>query len=147
MEALLDDLPYASSLLRKYKIHTLTVVRDGELYTADDQKGTHGTFRLLAREGAYRQYQGAGTIENSLVGRISAEVVATIRYTPAEACLIRNDLEFWVLVNNSFLDFLCRLFNPLLKGALRSNVEQLVLTVQLLAVSVRSSGEDADGHY
>ena len=142
MEALLDDLPYASSLLNRYKIHTLTVVRDGDLYTADDQKGVKGTFSLLAREGAFREYQGAGTIENSLVGRISAEVVASIRYTPVEAYLIRNDLEFWVLVNNSFIDFLCRLFNPMLKGVLKSNVENLVLMVQQLAIAVRSSGDD-----
>jgi hypothetical protein len=147
MEALLDDLPYASSLLNRFKIHTLTVVRDGDLYTADDRKGVKGTFRLRAREGAFREYQGAGTIEKSLVGYISAEVVATIAYTPVESYLIRNDLEFWVLVNNSFIDFLCRLFNPLLKGVLKSNMEHLVLTVQQLAVAVRSSGDDVFAHY
>jgi hypothetical protein len=143
MEALLDDLPYASSLLEKHKIHTLSVVRDGEGYAADDRKGTRGTFRLRLRDGAFREYQGTGTIDNSLVGHISAEVVAAIRYTPVEEHLIMNDLEFWVLVNNSLIDFLCRLFNPLLKGALRNNVEFLVLTAQQLAVAVRSSGEDA----
>jgi hypothetical protein len=147
MEALLDDLPYASSLLDKYKIHSLTVVRRGDGYAADDHKGVEGTFRLRFMDGSLREYQGSGTIDNSLIGRISAEVVAAIHYTPVEEHLVRNDLEFWVLVNNSLIDFLCRLFNPLLKGALRSNVEFLVFTSQQLAVAVRSSGEEVLTHF
>jgi hypothetical protein len=140
MEALLDDLPHASSLLRKYGIHTLTVTRDGEAYAAYDGKGIEGTFVLLFRDGAYRQYAGEGVIEKSIAGRISAEVVASISYTPAGDRFITNDLEFWVLVNNPVLDFLCRLFKPMVRGVLENNVEFLVHTVQRLAVAVRASG-------
>jgi hypothetical protein len=142
MQALLDDLPYASSLLRKYKIHTLTVTREGEGYTAYDSKGIKGNFVLLSRDGTFREYLGEGMIEKSIAGRISAEVVASISYTPAGDQLVTNDLEFWVLVNNPVLDFLCRLFKPMVKGVLRDNVDFLVQKVQQLAVAVRSSGED-----
>ena len=74
---------------------------------------------------------------------ITADVVATIRFSPVHPFLLTGDLEFWVLVNNDFLDFLCRVFRPLLKSVLRNNVEFLVETSQKLANTIRERGESA----
>lgn len=143
MEYLLDNLPCAAQLLTVYGIHPLTIERRGGHYHAEDANGLEGTFQLEGEMGGFREYRGTGAITNASIGVITADVVATIRYSPVHPFLLTNDLEFWVLVNNDFLDFLCRVFRPLLKSVLRKNVEFLVETSQKLANTIREQGGSA----
>jgi hypothetical protein len=143
MEYLLDNLPCAAQLLTVYGIHPLTIERRGGHYHAEDENGLEGTFQLEGETGGFREYRGKGAIKNSSIGVITAHVVATIRYSPVHPFLLTNDLEFWVLVDNDFLDFLCRVFRPLLKSVLRNNVEFLVETSQKLANTIRERGGPA----
>jgi hypothetical protein len=84
-----------------------------------------------------REYMGTGAIENRFMGVITADVVATVRYEPTEAACIRCDLEIWVLVHNSFIDFLCKVFKPFLAGILKSKMDLFMSTVQQLAQQLR----------
>ena len=143
MEYLLDNLPCAAHLLTVYGIHPLMIERWGGHYHAEDENGLEGTFQLEGEMGGFREYRGKGAIRNGAIGVITADVVATIRFSPVHPFLLTGDLEFWVLVNNDFLDFLCRVFRPLLKSVLRNNVEFLVETSQKLANTIREQGGSA----
>ena len=139
MEYILDNLPYASELLNQYGINTLRITSLGDGgFSADDSTAIKGTFQLVKKDGRFREYEGNGTLAINIVGEINADVVATILYREHDVSRITNDLEMWVLVNNSFLDFLCRVFRPLLKGILKSNLEFFIGVTQQFAERYRA---------
>lgn len=137
MTFFLDDLPYASRLLREYGIHSLTVTSSEGVYHAEDSTGLRGGFWLVKKKHNQREYMGTGAIENRIIGVITADVVAAVRYEPTDAGCIRCDLEIWVLVHNSFIDFLCRVFKPVLAGILKNKMDLFVSTVKQLAQQVK----------
>ena len=138
MDFLLNNLPYATTLLNKYEIHTIQIIPDAGKYRVEDSNGLKGTFWLVQKNFSSRIYKGYGSIDSKIVGKFSADVVATIDYKYFSHELITNDLELWVLVSNSFLDFLCRIFRPFLKGILKNKLEGFINSAQKLADNVRT---------
>jgi hypothetical protein len=138
MEFFLDNLTYAAHIMSEYEIHPLRIKQtDPNTFYAEDDNGLNGTFSLLQREGRFREYGGTGEFQNTTTGVISADVIASVHYEQSEYKTISNDVEFWVDVNNPFLDFLCRLFRPLLTGILKKNLDVFINATQQMALTVR----------
>lgn len=146
MEYFLDNLPYASEILNRYQIHSLRIesVGEGSFYAEDDD-GLKGTFTLLKKDGGFREFGGNGEIENRVIGLITADVIAAIHYKELTATSISSNLEFWVRVNNPFLNFLCRIFRPLLNQILKNKFDHFINVAQSFADKVRSN-EEIIGH-
>ena len=144
MEYFLDNLDHASFLLNVYNIHTLRIRAMGDnVFYAEDNGDLSGNFYLFEKNGRFRNYRGEGTINNRLIGSVSADVIASIHYRKLTPDTIVNDLEFWVKVNSSFLDFLCRIFQPLLIRAMEKKFTSLIDIFQTFAGRIRSDPEDA----
>lgn len=135
MTYLLDHLPVASVLLNEYGIHTLRI-RDTrpDTFHAEDESGLKGVFTLVScidqGSGNVREYSGNGWIENKVISRISADVIARIGYKEPDAGNTVNELEFWVSVDGLLLDILCRIFRPVLLSVLTKKFDDFILVVQ-----------------
>ena len=136
MEYMLDHLPLASSLINEWGIHTIEVRPAGEnRYTVRDANGLQGSFTLVGKAGCSRRYLGRGAIFTKLTGSIRADVAARIRYREKNGHIV-NDLEFWVLLDNSFLNVLCRVFRPVLRSVVRRKMDFFILVAQDFAAFI-----------
>lgn len=128
--------------MNRYQIHSLRIESIGEdRFYAEDDDGLKGTFTLLKKDSSFREFGGNGEIENRVIGLITADVIAAIHYKELTSTSISSDLEFWVLVNNSFLNFLCRIFRPLLNQILKNKLGHFINVIQKFAAKVRSNEE------
>jgi len=140
MEYLLNDLPFTSELLRRYKLHTLRVYRMGEgLFYAEDHQGMSGTFRLFMKRPGYREYIGSGVIYSRVAGEVRANVVASVQYHDSGFQSIENDIEFWVLVDNKLLHIFCKIFTPILHTIFTKKIRVFINVVQGLAERIRTN--------
>jgi len=140
MEYFLDNFHYASRLLNRYGIHSLRILSlEDQSYYAEDDRGLHGTFKLVEKDGSYREYMGGGSIHSRVAGEIRARVIADVYYHEAGSESIQTDIDFWVLVDNTFLHFLCRIFKPVLTRIFTQKVEVFINVIQELAERVRSN--------
>ncbi len=143
MDYFLDNMDYASEILNKYGIHSLRIESTGrDRFYAEDDDGLSGNFKLLQKNGTFREYGGRGVIVSKKIGQISADVIASVYYEEITDTSIMTDIEFWVLINNSFLDFLCRLFKPALNRVLKNKLEFFIMVIQKFGDTVRSNNED-----
>jgi hypothetical protein len=143
MDYFLDNMDYASEILNKYDIHSLKIESTGSgMFYAEDDDGLAGNFKLLQIKGTFREYGGRGVIMSKNIGQISADVIASVYYEEITDISIMNNVEFWVLVNNSFLHFLCRLFKPVLNQVLKNKLEYFIDVIQKFGDTVRSNNED-----
>jgi len=144
MEYFLDNLDQASYLLNIYNIHSLRIWAIGNnVFCAKDKDDLQGKFYLLEKKERFRIYRGEGTVNVRIIGAVSAEVVASIQYRNLSNDIIINDLEFWVRANNSFIDFICRFFRPILIKVLEKNFTSLIDIAKKFATQIRSNPEDA----
>jgi len=140
MEYLLNDLPFTSELLRRYKLHTLRVYRIGEgLFYAEDNQGMSGTFRLFMKRPGYREYAGGGVIYSRVAGEVRAGVIASVQYHDSGLQSIENDIEFWVLVDNKLLHFFCKIFTPILHTIFKKKIRVFINVVQDFAEKIRAN--------
>ena len=143
MDYFLDNMDYASEILITYGIHSLRIESTGKnMYYAEDDSGLAGNFKLLQKKGSFREYGGQGVITSKNIGQISADVIASIYYEEIADTSIINDIEFRVRVNNSFLNFLCKLFKPALNRVLKKKLEFFTNVIQQFGDTVRSNNED-----
>ncbi len=143
MDYFLDNMDYASEILNKYGIHSLRIEStDRDRFYAEDDGGLAGNFKLLQKKRTFREFGGRGVIVSKKIGQISADVIASVYYEEITDTSIMTDIEFWVLVNNSFLDFLCRLFKPALNSVLKSKLKLFINVIQKFGDTVRSNNED-----
>jgi hypothetical protein len=152
MTYLLDNLPVASVLLNEYGIHTLRIRKTGpDTFHAEDKSGLEGVFELIEGNergaGTYieREYAGHGWISSRAITRISADVVARIRYEEPDQGNTVNDLEFWVGVDGLLLDILCRIFSPLLLSILTKKFDDFILVVQRFTAMLQEDSVHAEG--
>jgi hypothetical protein len=143
MEYFLDNLDYASVVLREYGIHSLRIkAMGGDTFYAEDDEGLAGTFKMVQKKETFREYGGQGVIVSKTIGQISADVIASVRYKEITDTSIMNEIEFWVAVNNSFLNFLCRLFKPALNLVLKNKLEYFINVIKKFGDTVRSNNEE-----
>ena len=143
MDYFLDNMDYASEILNKYDIHSLRIESTGnDRFYAEDAEGLAGNFELLQKKEAFREFGGRGVIVSKNIGQISADVIASVYYEESTDTSIMSDIEFWVLVNNSFLNFLCRLFKPVLNQVLKNKLEYFIDVIQKFGDMVRSNNEE-----
>ena len=143
MEYFLDNLDYASEILNEYDIHSLRIKCTGrDMFYAEDDEGLAGTFKLIQKKETFREFGGQGVIVSKMIGQISADVIASVRYKAIADTMIVNDIEFWVLVNNSFLNFICRLFRPALQSVLKNKLEYFINVIKKFGETVRLNNED-----
>jgi hypothetical protein len=134
LEYMLDNFPLAAYLMSSYGIYALNISREGErLYRVVGESSLEGSVILLKSGERYREYMGSGKIRSSLIGDIRASVVASIRYRNYGRSATKNDMEFWVRVDDPFLDLLCRIFMPLLDRALDEKLKIFIKAVQEFA--------------
>ncbi|UCB45671.1 MAG: hypothetical protein JSV25_15930 [Spirochaetota bacterium] len=144
MEYFLNYLPYTSYLLNEYGIHTLRISFIGSnKFHAEDDSGLEGTFDLINEEKWYREYTGKGWIKSGVISTISADVVASISFQEASQGQIVNDLEFWVKVDSVILDFLCKLFRPILLQILTKKFDHFVQVIQSFVIRVQEDPKKA----
>jgi len=144
MEYLLDNLPLASSMINEWGIHTIEVESSGKnRYTVRDANGLQGHFRLVGKAGGSRRYLGKGSIYSRLTGSIRADVAARIRYREKNGCIV-NDLEFWVLLDNSFINVLCRVFRPVVRSVVRRKMDFFIVVAQDFAERYNDEGLEVE---
>jgi hypothetical protein len=150
MTYLLDHLPVTSILLNEYGIHTLRIRDTGpDTFHAEDESGLEGVFTLVScidqGSGNMREYSGNGWIENKVISRISADVIARIGYEEPDAGHTVNELEFWVSVDGLLLDILCRIFRPVLLSVLTKKFDDFILVVQRFTAMLQEDSVHAEG--
>ena len=144
MEYLLNYLPHTSYLLNEYGIHTLQISFIGDKkFHAEDDSGLEGTFDLIIEGRRRRVYAGKGWIKSRVISTISADVVASISFQEASQGQVVNDLEFWVKVDSVILDFLCKLFQPILQQILTKKFDQFVQVIQSFVIKIQENPENA----
>jgi hypothetical protein len=143
MEYFLDNLDYASEILNEYDIHSLKIKSTGnDTFYAEDDEGLSGTFKLMQKKDTFREFGGQGVIVSKAIGQISADVIASVHYKKITDTMIMNEIEFWVRVNNSFLNFLCRLFKPVLNSVLKNKLKYFIDVIKKFGDTVRLNNED-----
>jgi hypothetical protein len=141
MNYMLDNFPYASDLVRRFEIHSLWISEVSQnSYRAHGKGKFEGTFMVLRKDAQFREFMGKGRI-GSVFGDISASVVASIRYQENGLYNIKNEVEFWVLIDNVLVDLICRIFRPLLQSILTEKIKVFIGVAQELAVKIRENPE------
>ncbi len=141
MNYMLDNFPYASDLVRRFEIYSLWISEVSQnSYEAHGEGKFEGTFMVLQKEVQFREFIGEGRI-GSVVGVISASVVASLGFQESGLYSITNEVEFWVLIDNALLDLICRIFRPLLNTILTEKIKVFIRVAQELAVKIRENPE------
>jgi hypothetical protein len=139
MNDMLDNLSYASDLMRRFEIYSLWISEVSQnSYSAHGTGKFEGNFVVLRKEAQFREFMGKGRI-GSVVGDISASVVAVIWFQENGLYSLTNEVEFWVLIDNALLDLICRIFRPLLHSILTDKIEVFIGVAQELAVKIREN--------